>query len=191
MRKILLAAMAAAVLAVLFASAQGTAALWRAEGTLKPGSITTGSLSLAVGDGTSTSEDFAFEDLNTSTLAPGGFVQAPLTISNTGTTALGYSLAGATSATTAPGVADTELIDAVELSVHVTHDSAACGENLPSTGEILYVGPLNGTVASAGRSLEPAASETLCIQVALPTEAPQEAAGGKLQLVLSWSGDQL
>ena len=190
MRKILFSTLAAAVLVVLFASAQGTAALWRAEGTLNAGTITTGSLSLAVGDGTFTSGDFVFKDLNVSALGPGGFVQAPLTIGNTGTTGLSYNLGGATSATTPQSAADAALAAAVVLSVHATDDSG-CEKAAPIVGELLYEGSLADAAFAQARGLAAADSETLCVRVSLPADAPQKAAGGKLQLVLSWRGDQL
>lgn len=190
MRKILLSALAAAVLVVLFASAQGTAALWRVEGTLNPGTITTGRLSLAVGTEASTVQDFAFAALDTSTLAPGGFVQAPLTISNTGTTDLGYSLSGAAPATTPQGAADAALAAAVELAVHAIAGSAACTDGVASPGMPLYEGPLSAAGFGTTRELLAEATETLCIRVALPANAPHAAAGGTFQLVLFWRGDQ-
>lgn len=191
MRKILATAIVAAVLVVLFASAQGTAALWRAEERINPGTITTGSLSLAAGDRTSRSKDFVFEGLNTLTLAPGGFVQAPLTISNIGTTTLGYSLVGAASATTPQTAADAALAAAVVLSVHATDDSAACEADVSSPEPSLYEGSLAGAAFAQASDLQPAEGELLCVRVALPANAPPNAAGGKMTLVLSWRGDQL
>ncbi|WP_104108832.1 hypothetical protein [Arthrobacter sp. N199823] len=190
MRKILMSAVAAAVLVVLFASAQGTAALWRAEETLKPGTITTGTLSLAVGNGSWASADFPFEALDTQTLGPGRFVQAPLTISNTGTTTLGYSLVGAASATTPQSAADAALAAAVVLSVHVTDDSAACAADASSPDPSLYEGSLAGAAFAEAGDLQPGEGELLCVRVALPANASPDAAGGKLQLVLTWRGDQ-
>lgn len=192
MRKILVTALAAAVLVVLFASALGTAALWRAEAQLEPGTITTGNLSLAVGDGVASEQSFVFSSLETSVLAPGGFVQAPLTISNTGTTALTYSLAGASSVTTAPDAADTELAAAVVLSIHVTAQPADCTVDSPSSQEALYQGPLSAQAAfEQGRQLASGATESACVRVELPAGAPQGASGGSIELQLGWRGDQL
>ena len=191
MRKILVTAIAAAVLVVLFASAQGTAALWRAEAQLEPGIVTTGTLSLAVGDGVTTEQSYDFSSLNTSVLAPGGFVQAPLTISNIGTAALTYNLAGASSVTTASGAADTALAAAVVLSMHVTAEPEACAAGSPSVGDALYQGPLSAAAAFvSGRGLAPGAAETLCVRVALPANVAPEAAGGSIELQLGWRGDQ-
>lgn len=192
MRKILVTAVAAAVLVVLFASAQGTVALWRAEAQLEPGTLTTGTLSLAVGDGVTTEQSFEFSSLDTSVLAPGGFVQAPLTISNTGTTALTYNLAGASSVTTASGAADTALAAAVVLSMHVTAEPEACTVGSPSVGDALYQGPLSAAAAFvSGRKLAAGATEILCLRVALPMNVDPAAAGGSIELQLGWRGDQL
>lgn len=195
MRKILMVAFAAAVLLVFYAGAQGTAALWRASGQSAPGTVTTGSLSLGVGAGTSVDLDFAFDGLDTSTLAPGGFVQAPLSVGNTGTTALRYGLAGATSGTTTPGSADAALASAVELSVHAVANTSACPAGGPAVGALLYRGPVADSAMFAQRRALTASgagsSETLCVSVALPANTPQAAAGGKLRLVLKWRGDQL
>lgn len=191
MPKRLKVALAAAVFLVLVMSAQGTAALWRAEGPVSPGVITTGNLSLAVGTGETGSQDFAFTQLAAANLTPGGFTQAPLTVGNSGTVALSYALAGALSVTPAPGSADDELAAAVELSVYAVSDSAACAAGTPSGGAALYKGPLGAAAVTQPRGLEASSNETLCINVALPANAPQTAAGGALILELMWRGDQL
>lgn len=195
MTKPLKAAIAAAVLLVLFMSAQGTAALWRAEEQLEPGTIKTGTLSLAAGNGTDSSQTYVFSELATSTLAPGGFVQAPLTISNTGTADLRYTLSGAITATPTPGAADVALAAAVELSMHSVADAAECGVDMPSPGDALYQGPLGAAAAfAAPRNLAAgvpgSASEIMCVRVALPNNAPQTAAGGTLELQLSFTAEQ-
>lgn len=193
MRKFLVAVPAAAVLVALFAGAQGTAALWRASEGVAPGAVTTGSLSLAVGRGAVLERDYAFTQLDSRSLAPGGFIQAPLVVGNTGTVGLGYRLAGASS--TAPLPADAALAGALELSINVVVDEAACGESSQPSGTPLYKGPL-GPAAAFGQARALAAPgrgasrETLCVRVALPAGAPQAAAGGHLALVLQWKGGQ-
>lgn len=180
---------------VLFASAQGTAALWRAEGQLTPGTVTTGTLALAAGDGVSAAQDFPFNGLNTSSLLPGGFVQAPLVLSNAGSVELGYTLAGAVSQTPSPTLADTELAARVQLTIFAVAGQGACTSTSAILGTPLYTGPLLSTAAfSQRRTLtvqgSATAAETLCVRLALPTNAPQAAAGGRVSLVLSWRGEQ-
>ncbi|MHA7269374.1 hypothetical protein [Arthrobacter sp. HLT1-20] len=193
MRKTLLTALAAAVLVVLLASAQGTAALLRAESQLTPGTITTGKLALQAGNETSSSTDFVFTDLSTKPLVPGGYLQAPLTISNAGNVDLNYSLAGASSLTPAPNAADTALAEAVDLTIHAVADAAACPADALVQGPALYQGKLSQTAASTPRNLTPqgaGSAEVLCVRVSLPSDTNQNAAGGTLKLVLSWRGDQ-
>ncbi|WP_133162869.1 hypothetical protein [Arthrobacter glacialis] len=193
MRKTLLTALAAAVLVVLLASAQGTAALLRAESQLTPGTITTGKLALQAGNGNSSSTDFVFADLSTKPLVPGGYLQAPLTISNTGTVYLNFSLAGAISAPSSPTPADTALASAVDLTIHAVADTAACQPDALTPGPALYQGKLSPTASFSPRHLaaQGASSEqTLCVRISLPSGTDSSAAGGKLKLVLSWRGDQ-
>lgn len=192
MRKVLLSALVAAVLVVLLASAQGTAALWRGEVQSQAGIVKTGSLSMAVGHGTASSQDYAFKELNTATLQPGSTVQAPLTISNTGTTPLGYTLGGARAVTPTPGASNTALAAAVELWVQAKVDPASCQTGQTGVGETLYRGPVQGAATFAQlRELPAAAAETLCLSIKLPAAAPQAAAGGAVELIFTWRGEQL
>lgn len=197
MRKTLLTALAAAVLVVLLASAQGTAALLRAESQLTPGTISTGTLALQAGNGVTSAKDFSFAELNTAALVPGGYVQKPLTLSNTGNTKLNYSLAGALSTIASPTTADTALSQAVLLSIHAAAapaDVAACLAGTPSTGTALFQGNLSPAASFTPRLLaalgQPNSAQTLCIRLSLPSNANQSAAGGNLKLVLTWRGDQ-
>ncbi|PYI37602.1 hypothetical protein CVS30_14470 [Arthrobacter psychrolactophilus] len=183
------------MLVVLFASAQGTAALWRAEGQLQPGTVTTGSLALTAGDGVSSAQDFPFAGLNASALLPGGYTQAPLVLSNAGSVDLGYTLAGAVSQTPSPTPADNELAARVQLIIFAVAGQSSCTPTSAILGTPLYTGPLLSTAAfSQRRTLtaqgSPAAAETLCVRLALPANAPQAAAGGRVALVLSWRGEQ-
>lgn len=112
------AALAAAVLVVLLSGAQGTAALWRAQGSVQAGTVTTGILVLLAGDGTKAEASHAFTELDTTALVPGGFAQAPLTISNGGTTDLAYTLHGASTAPPVRSAADNALAAAAVLTIH-------------------------------------------------------------------------
>ncbi|ALE05173.1 hypothetical protein AL755_06250 [Arthrobacter sp. ERGS1:01] len=187
------AALAAVVLVVLLVGAQGTAALWRAQGAVEPGTVTTGNLVLFAGNGGTASASYAFSQLNTAALLPGGFVQAPLTISNGGTTSLGYTLNGAATAPAVPKPADNALAAAAVLTIHAVTDPTACnaGQAL-DPAQALYSGPPSaGAVFSAAQVL-PAktGAQLLCVRVGLPATAPQSAAGGIMNLVLSFRGDQ-
>jgi alternate signal-mediated exported protein len=189
------AILAAAVLVALLAGAQGTAALWRAQGAIQGGTVTTGNLVLLAGNGTTTAASYAFTQLNTSALVPGGFAQAPLTISNGGTTDLAYTLNGASTAPAVPTAADKALAAAAVLTIRTTTDAAACtagGDLGPSP--VLYSGTPGASASFSAPQLLPAGSgadsQLLCVRVGLPAGAPQGAAGGVMDLVLSFRGDQ-
>lgn len=190
MSKRLKLALAAAVALVLFMGMQGTAALWHARVQVTPGTITTGALGLAAGNDVASAQDYVFTELQTSSLTPGGFVQAPLTISNTGTVGLRYSLAKAQSATPAPTAANTALADAVVLSLQTVPQPPDCTASTPNNGTLVTKSKLGQASFAQTRGLAPGSSETLCVQLALPGGAPQAAAGGTVLLVLSFRGDQ-
>ncbi|SEE63381.1 hypothetical protein SAMN04489740_1985 [Arthrobacter alpinus] len=181
------------MLVVLLASAQGTAALLRAQSELTPGTITTGKLAIKAGNGSSSDTDYVFSDLNNGALVPGGYRQAPLTISNAGNVAMTYSLTGASSAPSAPTQADIYLAATVDLTVYAVGGSAACQPGVLSPGTVLYQGKPSSTATFAPRHLTAqgiGSAEVLCVRISLPQNADQRAAGGKLRLVLSWRGDQ-
>lgn len=188
----------AAVVLVLGISALGTAASWRADGNIDAGLISTGSLSLTAGNGTSAQQDYGFTELteaNGTNLVPGAFAQAPLTLSNAGTTQLNYALVAAPGILSSPTTADTALAAAVVLSVHSGMSSADCKAGQPLSGTRLYSGPLGADAKfAAPRSLaKPGAgtsAEVLCVRLAISSGAPQTAAGGKLNLVLRFSAEQ-
>lgn len=183
-------ALVAAVLLLLGISAQGTAATWRAEITVDPPSLRTGSLALLAGGET----EHQFANLSGSELIPGAFTQASLVISNAGTVDLSYQLDGAVNATTSPTVADRALSSALQLSIYSGMDRKACDDDQPLSGEQLYTGSLGASASFAAPRVlraEPAmATETLCVRVSLPSGAPEAASGGKMALELGFAGQQ-
>ena len=188
-------AFAAAVLLVLFMSAKGTGALWHDEKSIDAGTITTGNLSLLLGNGSETKQNYEFVDLNGSNLVPGDFVQAPLTVSNGGTTNLSYNLVGATTAPATPTSADTALSAGTVLSVYAGMDRADCAARRTLTGSRLYVGPASsGITLGQPRPLATGGSavstEVLCLRVEVNPTTPQTAAGGRLHLTLDFTGQQ-
>ncbi|MFJ2350420.1 hypothetical protein [Glutamicibacter sp. NPDC087673] len=183
-------AIVAVVLLLLGISAQGTAATWRAESTVDPPALKTGSLALLAGGET----EHQFAKLSGSELIPGAFTQAPLLITNAGTVDLTYQLDGAVNATASPTAADRALSSALQLSIYSGMDQAACEADQPLAGERLYAGPLGSTASfAAARVLRAApamANEALCIRVSVPSGAPQTASGGKVALKLGFAGQQ-
>lgn len=183
-------ALFAIVLLLLGISAHGTVATWRAESTVVPPSLTTGSLELLAGG----EAKYDFTELAGNQLVPGAFTQAPLTISNSGTVDLTYRLDGASDAAASPSAADRALAGAVKLSIYSGMDQQACEADQPLTGEALYSGPLDPAANFAKArvlSAKPAAaSETLCVRLSVPEGATQAASGGQIKLSLRFTGQQ-
>ena len=194
MPKQLKVAIAAAVLLVLFMSSQGTAALWHATGSMDVGSISTGSLYLLAGNGSKAEQDYAFTELNGTDLFPGQFVQAPLVISHGGTTDLAYDLAGASTLPTSATAADKALSAHSVLTIQAGMSAPSCTAREALT-DPQYMGPAQATATlDKARNLSAGAgsssSETLCVRIEIPSHTPQAAAGGKLNLVLNFVGQQ-
>lgn len=188
-------AFAAAVVLVLGLSAQNTVAAWRAEGQVDAGSIKTGSLSLLAGSGTESGKDYVFRELQTQNLLPGSFVQAPLTISNAGTTPLAYGLTGITTGTDSASAKDKALAAAARVAIYADVPPGSCTGTQQVTGQLLYSGSLAaGASFASPRGLSAAgtagASELLCVRLSLPSGAAQSAAGGRMTPTLSFTGQQ-
>lgn len=192
MKHLAKATIAAAVLTALLLGGQGTAALWRDGENIQAGEVTTGNLRLLAGNGAPGQISYAFTALNTTSLTPGGFTQAPLTISNGGNSPLMYVLSSAhAGAATAP--ADTAIAQAAVLSLFAVTNSAQCSGAGDSPGTLLYQGALVAASTTVARPLATqgsSASEALCVRLSLPRDAPQSASGGNLALTLTFTGEQ-
>lgn len=161
---------------LIFGSALATGALWRASLPLGAGRVSSGSLVLLNGSATSQVETYAFTALAGSNLRPGSAAQAPLTMKNGGTTPLGYRLSDTTSfgSTTLPGQ--------LTLRIDRVAGDAACGTGVnvpPASGSTtpVYAGALAGATTPGLRPLAPAATEVLCIRVAVADAAPKSVSG--------------
>ncbi|RVW00077.1 hypothetical protein [Rhodococcus spongiicola] len=158
----------AAVVGVALMSSQQTGALWSQTQTLNPGVISSGTLDLAVG-GVGVS-DYAFEALGKEGLGAGGYAQAPLSVYNSGDVVMKYRLQDA--AQSNPGVA-------LDLTVSVVDSEPACpAEGDPAGATVVYDGPLIGAQAPADpewRTVEPGASEVLCVRGTVGEDAEQDA----------------
>ncbi len=195
MSKPLKFAVAAAVVLVLGLSAQATVAAWRAEGEVNAGLLKTGTLSLKVGNGLTAHTDYVFQELQTQTLLPGTFIQAPLTISNAGTAPLAYGLAGIATGTESSQAKDKALAAAATVSIYAGIPAANCQGTQALNGQLLYSGALNSNATfSSPRELASTGSATssdvLCVRLGLPAGATQNAAGGSMAVTLSFTGQQ-
>jgi hypothetical protein len=175
--------LAGMVVLVLLVSTSTTGALWHDQSAVDAGSIASGSLVLQVGG---QEETYVFAALTASNLVPGQSVQAPLSISNGGSTEMVYGLTAITTA--AAGPADQAL--AASLRLTVTDDAACDGLQTQDTN-LPFQAPLDDASAVfTGRELAPSSIETLCIEVGLDANAPNAAASGSTAATFIFRGDQ-
>ncbi|HUS22983.1 MAG TPA: TasA family protein [Aeromicrobium sp.] len=143
----------------------GTFAYWTDQVPVTGVTFSSGSIDLRVNNQDSVS---GYTTLNLTAMVPGNSSAGVLTIRNQGLSPLKY--VATSSATNADGK---NLRGG--LTVKVTGDSAVSGSGASSTcsGSALSgtTSALNGDLITTGRLLQPSTSETLCVQVSLPTNA--------------------
>ncbi|MDH6280826.1 hypothetical protein [Prescottella agglutinans] len=155
------------VLGLIFFSTHQTGALWSDTKTLDAGTITAGTLDIAVGAGGTTQANYPFTALAKSGMTPGEFAQAPLTVRNSGNVAMRYRLQNANQSN--PAVPLT-------LTVSTVPNEAACPATGNPTGATqLYSGAMVGAQVPQLRTLAPGASEVLCMRGTLDSSATQNA----------------
>jgi predicted ribosomally synthesized peptide with SipW-like signal peptide len=150
---------------VLGLGSMGTFAYWTDQVTVTGVTFSSGSIDLRVNNlDTVTS----YTTLNLSNMVPGNSSAGVLTIKNQGLSPLKYT--ATTSATNGDGK---DLRSG--LSVKVTGDSSVSGSGASTTCSSSALSgtssSLNGGLVTTGRLLQPGTTETLCIQITLPTTA--------------------
>ncbi|PTR28718.1 hypothetical protein C8K36_10379 [Rhodococcus sp. OK519] len=155
------------VVGLIFFSTQQTGALWSGTQNLNGGTVTSGTLDIAVGAGGTTMSNYPFTALAKSGMIPGSFAQAPLTIRNSGDVAMKYRLQnGAQSNPAVP----------LTLTVATVANEAACpATGNPSGATQVYTGALIGAQMAQLRTLTPGTSEVLCMRGAIGDNAAQNA----------------
>lgn len=109
----------------------------------------------------------AYTSLDFDNMKPGSAVYAPLTIWNTGTTALNYSMASVESG-------DSMVGDALNIGIaSVTDRSCTSGAYQDGTPVYTDAAGLSKAIISS-RPLPPGAREYLCFHVQLPSAAPSQ-----------------
>jgi predicted ribosomally synthesized peptide with SipW-like signal peptide len=150
---------------VLGLGAVGTLAAWTDESTATA-TFSAGTLDLklrTLPDGT-LADSVAMTALNMTAMYPGVSQAAMVSVSNSGTTPLSYTLAGA-----ATGQLGTALRVSVYAGGTATNDAAGgtCSGTLLGTAEAA----LAGTLISSARTLPAAGTEDVCLRVKFPANA--------------------
>jgi hypothetical protein len=166
-RRVRLAAAAVGAAMLAFGSVHSTGALWNDSVTVAGATVTAGSLSLATGSGAGTA--FTFDALKKDPVTVGQIVQAPLIITNTGTTSLKFQLVNAGPKVVAPaGAAVTvSLQGAVLTGSTVCDGTTAMGSAFPNVSASAAA----TVVAGIPHTLSAGESQTWCVRSIL-TAAP-------------------
>lgn len=189
MRKRWIFASVAAVSVFLIAGFAGTAALWRGQNTIDPGTVSIGSLVLLNGDQNNQLKNYQLTSFGASAFAPGTGRQAPVVVKNAGSTPFNLDLSGISAATTGQG---TVLVGALTVTVTKVDSFASCPTGAANaSGQLLYQGPQQNTARfSSQPRLAAGDSVVLCLQGALASNAPQAAVPSGFQLSFAFRADQ-
>lgn len=190
MRKRWIFAAVAAVSGFLVAGTMGTAALWRAQDVVNPGTVTTGSLILLNGDQDGQVKNYQLGAFGSTALAPGAGRQAPVLVKNAGSTPFSLDLNGISASSTGQG---SLLLGAFTVTVTKVDSMASCPAGpANSTGQQLYQGPQQSTARfSSQPRLAADSSLVLCLQGSLAANAPQTSAQSGFQLGFTFRADQV
>lgn len=150
---------------VLCIGVVGTQAAWTDSVAVVGATFSTGSIDLVVDD---LDDNVPFTTINMTGMVPGSSTAGVLTVKNAGSVPLAYTAASA--ATNADGKGLRTALAVKVTGAASTSGSApsrtCAGATLAGTGSTLV-----GSLVSSARTLAPGASETLCVQVTLPTTA--------------------
>jgi predicted ribosomally synthesized peptide with SipW-like signal peptide len=167
---------------VLGLGAVGTLAAWTDESTATA-TFSAGTLDLKLGtlpEGPFT-DTVALTSLNMSAMYPGASKAGMVTVSNSGTVPLAYTLAGTGTGTLGTGLKVSVYAGGTATNVGTT---GTCSGTLLGTADL----PLIGTLISSARSLPAASSESLCLLVKLPTTAASALQGTTSTATFTFSG---
>jgi hypothetical protein len=178
------AAAAVLVVTVVFGSQLTTGALWASSNQVGTGTISAGTLNLVNGSSSTQSASYSFTALNGSNLAPGGSVQAPLTVTSTGDIDYTVRLKGVTQGNSA-------LAGQITVRVIQVASAATCTATGDPAGTTVYAdGPLESASSAYGAALAPGSSSVYCIRVKLAPGATSAQSDQTTSLVFTFTGRQ-
>jgi predicted ribosomally synthesized peptide with SipW-like signal peptide len=126
----------------------------------------------------------AYTDLTITTMVPGNTVAGVLTVKNSGTAPLKYTATTTASNTDGKALATALVVKVTgAATITGTAPSATCGgSTLTGTGTAF-----GGGLVTTGRLLAAGASETLCVQVTLPTTAASSLQGATTSVAFTFT----
>lgn len=164
--------------------ATGTYAYWTDSVTVTGTTITAGTIDLKVNNADSVT---GYSALDIAAMVPGNSTAGVLTVSNSGTAPLRWSLDASASNADGKGLG-------AALVVKVTGDAATAGSSptatcsgsaLPGTGASFAA---DLVPAASPRTLAAGASETICLQATLPTGASSALQAATTTVSLTFTG---
>jgi hypothetical protein len=125
----------------------------------------------------------AYTALNLTNVMPGGNMYVGLTLANTGSSDLKYSMSATVSG-------DGSLASALQVGIAVI-TASSCSSSAYSAGTLLYSGARNLTrVAVSGEDLPPGSTEYLCFHVQMPWGLPNSLQGQSAAATLNFTAVQ-
>ncbi|NKS85947.1 hypothetical protein GS571_12045 [Rhodococcus hoagii] len=158
----------------------GTLAAWSDTATATSGVFSTGSVSLTLNGNPGNPTAYAFTTLSKTNMLPNDSVAATLPVKNEGSTSFNYTMsANSTTSTLAP---------ALRVSVSTgTSNGTTCSGGAAIATDVPLVSGGAANLISAPRPLGKDATETLCFQVALPTNAPDTVQGQNVNVSFNFA----
>lgn len=159
----------------------GTFAYWTDDAVVSGATFTSGTIDLQVNNLDSIP---AYTTLNLLTMVPGNSVAGVLTVKNNGTAPLKYTAVSTASNGDAKGLGAALTVRVTGGTVTGTSPAATCsGSALAGTGATL-----GGSLVTTGRLLAPAATESLCVEVTLPSNAAASLQGATTNVTFTFTG---
>ncbi|MDQ4096689.1 MAG: CalY family protein [Actinomycetota bacterium] len=149
--------------------------------------FTAGTIDLLVGG--DPDDSYAFTSLEMQNIKPGDVKYAPLTVTNSGTLNLSYTMTTSATNPDTKELRDTLALEARTVANEAACDSGGSGFNA-STTTVIPSGALSAAAISA-RTLSAGASEVLCFKVALPSSAGDALQGATTVATFSFTGTQV
>jgi predicted ribosomally synthesized peptide with SipW-like signal peptide len=167
---------------VLTVGATGTLAYWTDSATIDGTTFTAGTIDLQVNG----ANPPAYTTLNLDTMVPGNSMAGTLVVRNNGNVPLKYT---ATSSS-APAVLSGALVVKVtgDLNTSGASPSKTCGGTALAGAATTLGGATAAPLLATGRQLQPGLSETICIQVTLPTNADPSLQGKTSAVSFTFTG---
>lgn len=162
------------VVSIALLGAGGSYAAWNSSTPTNASSVTSGTTSLTV-NGVS---DYTFPSMNLAALGPGQSVFVPMTITNTGSTALSTIVSKTTIVSDSNGLS-------AELTAAITASSTCTASTMAGTRLASYTTTASPITLAAGASLP------ICLDIKMDLDAPMSVAGGSTTFSMAITATQV